>query len=188
MISNPDVHPFVPAFTGKWPRLFSQWQLLSLVPGAVHRLQRNARVLEIEVGGRSLLSSLARSYPASQFIGLTSIERARMGEGVAESSGQNLHFRTVDRFDLHRFRQVDLVLILGGMQHRAMPREIAPMLTPGGFMVLREEETDYEHSWTAPAMMRQTLTQRAVSDAFASLHVVRLPEDPGFLYFIARGV
>lgn len=182
MISNPDLRA-VPKGQ-QWPRMFSYWQLLSLVPGLVHRLQRGARVLELEVGGQSLLSGLARAYPASQFIGLTSLERARSGLGVAENSTRNLHFRIVERMELARFRQVDLALALGGVVDRTMLREVARMLTPGGMLVLREEEA-FPDRWASPSNVRHTLTQGALSDAFAAVHVVRLPEDPGYFYYIA---
>ena len=199
MISNPDLPVLKPH---QWPRTFSPWQLLSLVPAVVNRLHRNARVLEIEVGGQSLLSSLARNYPGSQFIGLTSLERAR-AQGMSETSARNLHFRTVERFDLGRFRQVDLVLALGGVQDRSMLREVGAILAPGGQLVLREEEVSevttserfafgtrflstMNARWASPAIMRHTLTQRALSDAFESVHVIRLPEDPGYFYYIAR--
>jgi hypothetical protein len=204
MISNPGL-PIAAPTSLKWPRLFSHWQLLSLVPGVIRRLEQHGRVLEIEVGGMSLLSSLARTYPASQFIGLTSHARAQSGHGITESSARNLHFRTVELVDLSRFRQVDLVLALGGLSDQSLIREVARSMSRGGFMVLREEERSgavsihetvtgtrfmqrLAGSWPAPLSLRHSLIARTFTEAFESVHMVRLPEDPGFVYYVATAV
>lgn len=204
MISNPGLPIAVPRSL-KWPRLFSHWQLLSLVPGIVPRLEQHGRVLEIEVGSTSLLSSMARTYPGSQFIGLTSHARAMKGQGIVESSARNLHFRTVELVDLSRFRQVDLAIALGGLADQSLIREVARGMARGGFMVLREEERSGDvaihetvtgtrfiqrlaGSWAAPLSLRHSLIARTFTETFESVHVVRLPEDPGFLYYVATAI
>ncbi len=203
MISNPELPALSPSKLPQWPRMFTHWQLLSLVPGAVPRLEKRGRALELEVGGPSLLGGLARSFPSSQFIGLTSFDRARRGLGVAESSAGNLHFRTVESFDLSPFRQVDLLLALGGVRDRTMLREMARTMAAGGELVLREQDTPsvtgveafsfgtrflptMDESWAAPPVQRQALTTRTLLDLFPAVHVVCLPEDPGYLYYVAR--
>jgi hypothetical protein len=44
------------------------------------------------------------------------------------------------------------------------------VMTPGGYFLLRERE----------------FMMRSMAHAFATVHALRLPEDPGFLYYVAR--
>jgi hypothetical protein len=203
MISHPELHAVPSLSTPRWPKYFSHWQLMSLVPGVVHRLATAARVVELEVGSPALLTILARIYPYSQFIGLTSYERSKAGQGSAEMVARNLHFRTVEEMDLSGFRQVDLLLALGGVTDRGLLLEIARTMAPGGHLLLRERDrgapspdapprrgtrhlSAVTADWVEVDPMHQGPTIRTLSNAFMAVHSLRLPEDPGFVYYVAR--
>lgn len=203
MISNPELHPVPAPAVPRWPKYFSHWQLMSLVPGVVHRLATAARVLELEVGSPALLTILARVYPSSQFIGLTSYERTQQGQGPVEMVARNLHFRTVEDMKLGRFRQVDLIMALGGLTDRGLLTETASAMAPGGHLLLRERDrgslslepgnrrgtrhlSAVGPDWLGEDPMTQGPTIRTLSHVFTAVHALRLPEDPGFVYYVAR--
>lgn len=169
MISNPELATYSDV-SHRWPNRFTHTELLSLAPAVLSRLQEGGRVLELEVNTTGLMSSLARHYPRSQFIGLSSTIRSSEGKAPVEMTSRNLHFRTVERMDLERFRQVDLVIALGGIRDRTTIAEVVEAMAPGGYFLLRERE----------------FMVRSLAHSFASLHALRLPEDPGFLYYVAR--
>lgn len=201
MISNPGLPRIEPAQQPAGPRLFSHWQLLSLVPSIVSRLQTGARVLQLEVSGGAMLGSLARAYPNSHFIGLTTGSAMRM-DGPVKFAAMNLHFKRVETFDLTRYRDVDLVLALAGLDEDVAVRAIRCM-TPGACFVVREPEPSIPTESTidnrinrlhplipgrAPSR-RPTIKGRAthlLEMLFAEVLAVRLPEDPGFVYYVAR--
>lgn len=203
MISNPGLPRIAPTVARLWPRLFSHWQLLSLVPSLVPRLTAGARVLQLEVGGGALLSSLARSYPASHFIGLTTATAGERAEGPVKFSSPNLHFKRVETFDLSRFKDVDLVLALGGLEQQIALRAIRCM-TRGAYFVLREAEADVlrtprrdgrfggfyssgaEGLPEVPGAGDRLQPARLLEMLFAEVQALRLPEDPGFVYYVAR--
>ena len=203
MISNPGLPRLEPTAARSWPRLFSHWQLLSLVPSLVPRLTAGARVLQLEVGGGALLSSLARSYPASHFIGLTAGAGGERTEGPVKFSSPNLHFKRVDTFDLTRFKDVDLVLALGGLEQHIALRAIRCM-SRGAYFVRREPDAEVlraprrdarfggfysngaEGLPEVPAGGDRLQPARLLEMLFAEVQALRLPEDPGFVYYVAR--
>lgn len=192
MISNPDLAAYS-SDSLRWPRRFTHIEVMSLVPASITRLNDGARVLELEVGGAGLLSSLARLYPRSQFIGLSSHSR-----GPVEMTSRNLHFRTVERMELASFRQVDLALALGGLRDRSVIDEVVESLAPGGHFLLRERDSGWsggrsgtrlasaEERWNDGDHVPTYSLVRNLARSFQALHTLRLPEDPGYLYYVAR--
>jgi hypothetical protein len=192
MISNPELAAWS-SDSLRWPQRFTHVEVMSLVPSSIARLQEGGRMLELEVGSAALLSSLARLYPRSQFIGLSS-----QGRGPVEMTSRNLHFRAVERMELGRFRQVDLALALGGIRDHGLIAEVVYSLAPGGQFLLRERDRDWsgrrggtrlvaaDERWSdGDSFPARTLVQ-SLARSFHSLHTLRLPEDPGYLYYVAR--
>ncbi len=202
MLSNPKMPrpDLLPA--AHWPRAFGLSQLLSLVPAIGPRLVAGARVLQLEVDSGALLASLARSYPASRFIGLT---EPAIGGSLADEpvklASPNLQFRRVATFDLTRFRQVDLVLALSGLNQEVAIRAIR-CTTRGGYFLLREESesaeapmdprfgglysSDTAHRPVAPGSPRPAPATRLLDMLFADVRLARFPDDPGYTWFVAR--
>ncbi len=118
--------------------------ILPLVPGLVDRLRQGIEVLDVGCGRGMALERLARSFPASRFLGIDlSGEAIAFGRDAARRAGlRNLQFeaRDVTRLGLEgRFQLITAFDAIHDQKHPAKVLSgIASALTPDGVFLMQD--------------------------------------------------
>jgi SAM-dependent methyltransferase len=116
--------------------------ILPLVEGAHGRLVRGVDVADVGCGSGHAINLLARSYPASSFVGYDfSAEAVERGRAEAAAWGlTNARFEVLDVATLDEPERFDLVTAFDAIHDQAHPsavlRAVARSLRPGGVFLM----------------------------------------------------
>lgn len=150
--------------------------LLPLVPRLIMQLCEGRDVLELGCGSGHTLIELARTFPASRFVGYDSsatlIEKA--SRTVAVEQLENVTFIQRDLSEIHAIDSFDLVLALDILQDQSRPTrvldQVLTALRPGGTFLMqdlarsRNRELNLQHPLAALMYSISSLRSMAITD------------------------
>ena len=140
-----------PEFTGVMDgisrTIFDAWLVdgyLPLVPGLAEHLRSGARVADIACGAGHALVLLARTFPASTFVGFD-FDDGAIAQARAEARGaglDNVTFEVCDVAGLSVDKPFDIAFVFDALHDQVDPvgvlDRIHTALTPGGVFVMKE--------------------------------------------------